>query len=817
MRCDAAIKFFGEWLDEENAIFNNRRVKKWVLQGLLFFLIGFSMNFLCAGNLFESGDIPMDPDAVCGVLNNGLRYCIVPHGEPPNRVSMRLYIAAGSLMEKESQRGIAHFLEHMAFSGSENFSQGDLVESLQRLGMRFGSHNNAYTSQEETVYKLELPKNDRRTLKEALLVFRDFLGGLSLEEGEAQRERGVILSELRHCDTPQYRDNVDFFQFLFPYSIIAKRMPIGEAAVINSTTAASLRKFYETYYGAKNAILLVVGDVDVPMLQQCIQHVVGDLPASPTSIPPVNIGSFRVSGTRVHVHKDEELPRSTITIAVVHAVEDFQDNQELRREELLLRVAEHVMIRRLQKLCKVPNSAFYEGSCSSDYFAGNNTRVAWMWLSGPDDRMADAIRLGEQELRRATEFRFGDGEIDIAVKNILQQLKNARDQASSRRSDLLADDWTMTIGAGRVCSSMDWDYEFAKSVLHAMEPDDVWNAFRSLWSPRNRQIYVSGNLPKNFSETMARNAFVRSQHILLNRESVDEIKTFSYRNFGTPGIVKTENHDQQLGLHSYVFENGVRLNVKATDFESKQVHVRMRIGQGLLSEPRDAEGLSKFAQWSLLDGGLEKHSLEDVRDLFAGKIWSIRFDVSPEAFLFSSRTTDDDFLDQLSLLAAYVSDAGFSSLGELEGKKCIPQAYSELGHTIQGVMSNGVTKFLHCDDRRFGFPAQQTMDGYFMEDVRRWISPALRNGYLEITVVGDVDVGRVVEDVAHTLGALPTRTGQPLPINNPMPLPAGKSGNFTYETNISKGYVQCLWPTGDMWNIQQKRCLDLLGDILLDR
>ena len=154
----------------------------------------------------EASDIKPDAKVTYGTLPNGMRYVLMPNQDPPGRVSMRLHIAAGSLMEREDQRGVAHFLEHMLFNGSKNFPDAsELIPKMQRLGIAFGAHANAYTSFDETVYMLDLPNNEADTLKLGFDVMRDFGDGAFLRDEEIEKERGVILSEKTSRDSVQMR------------------------------------------------------------------------------------------------------------------------------------------------------------------------------------------------------------------------------------------------------------------------------------------------------------------------------------------------------------------------------------------------------------------------------------------------------------------------------------------------------------------------------------------------------------------------------------------------------------------------------------
>jgi zinc protease len=208
-----------------------------------------------------SSDIKPDPGTIFGSLENGMRYLIYPNSEPPGRVSLRLHIAAGSLMEADDQHGLAHFLEHMVFNGTRNFSAAELVPRMQRLGIAFGAHANAYTSFDETVYMLDLPDLKQDTIDLAFTVMRDFGDGALLAPEEIDKERGVILAEKTSRDSVQYRLMKQQFEELLPDSLIAKRFPIGVDEVIQSAPRERFVDFYTRYYTPQRMTFIVVGDV----------------------------------------------------------------------------------------------------------------------------------------------------------------------------------------------------------------------------------------------------------------------------------------------------------------------------------------------------------------------------------------------------------------------------------------------------------------------------------------------------------------------------------------------------------------------------
>ncbi|MDR3317144.1 MAG: insulinase family protein [Puniceicoccales bacterium] len=763
-----------------------------------------------------TSDIPIDGDVIAGKLSNGLHYFILPHGEPPERVSLRLIVGAGSLMEREGQRGLAHFLEHIAFCGSENFSRGDLIEYLQRMGMRFGHHSNASTGFSETVYKLELPSGGRQVLKDGLLVFRDYLTALEIDNSEIARERGVILSELRHIDSPQYRDAVERYRFLFPNAILGERFPIGDRSVIEEVDAAAMREFYETFYSPSNAALVIVGAVDPGAVIRVLQLVFGDVS---DRITPANyaIGTFEIAGTKVKVHRESELPQARINICCVQMLRDYTDSKANREELLLHQVANRALTRRLEILSKEENAPFFQGEADSNLILRGTALIAGTQLTCDPQRANDALRTAEQELRRVIEFGFTEEEISRARQEISTLYKNARTQAKSIRSDRLIDDWVADICAGAVPTSVEWDDDFAQKILEATTAQRAWESFQHLWSPKNRLVYISGNISSKFTEAVARSTYLRSQRMPLRAPTSEQRPAFAYADFGPTGTISQCDVDGGLQLRRSIFSNGVRLNVRRTDFEAKQVLVRIRFGHGLLSEPANRPGLAKFAEWAFVEGGLRKHSWEELKNLLAGHVLRVNFSAGTGAFFLSGKTTEEDLRLQLQLLAAYLCDAGFRPEGDREAQKSILQVYAELEHTADGALADGGERFLHSGDRRFGYPEQAAMDTYTMDDLRRWLEPQLRDGYVEISVVGDVDPAEVQKLVAETFGTLPDRSGKPIDLDTSVALPSGQNANLTYETTIPKGLVQLCWPTDDRWNISQKRRLDLLADIFDER
>ncbi len=247
----------------------------------------------------ETSDLTVDPAARFGRLPNGVRYVVYPNKEPQGRASLRLLVEAGSLHEREDQRGLAHFLEHMAFNGSTHYAPGTLIEFFQRMGMSFGADTNAFTSFDRTQYLLELPKTDEATLAEGLRVFADYAGGLLLQPAEIDKERGIIMNEKLARDNVGFRTLVARFEFMLAGTLLPKRMPIGLEEVITQAPRERFTAFWDTWYRPEKLTVVAVGDFDAAATEKLISTAFAPLTARAPAAPEPDLGELaRFEGVR---------------------------------------------------------------------------------------------------------------------------------------------------------------------------------------------------------------------------------------------------------------------------------------------------------------------------------------------------------------------------------------------------------------------------------------------------------------------------------------------------------------------------------------
>ncbi len=770
----------------------------------------------------EKSDIPADPQAVFGHLENGFRYMILPNQEPPNRLSVRLHIAAGSLMEAEDQRGLAHFLEHMVFNGTKTYKDANkLIREMQTRGIAFGAHVNAYTSFDETVYMLDLPDVKPDTLDLAFGIIRDFGDGALLSKEEIDAERGVILSEKASRDSVGYRMMQKQFSALVPDSLIARRFPIGEEEVIKNAPRERFVDLYSRYYIPSKMTFVVVGNVDAAEMEETIKERFGSMknPASPGGEP--DLGTVSVpEGIEPHLFSDPELDSTEVSLNLIRPYTPEPDTRETRAEKLPVQIANFIIGRRFDRLSKKENSPIAEGSATKSVLF-NDLELGSVSITAADDRWTEVVPVLEQEFRRVIQHGFLDAELAEAKANILNTYQEAVKRKDSRRSETLATAIASSINDGTVYSTPETNLELASAALEEITVESVHAAFEDFWKSTGYHLVLStktepegalGDLAAMFQDSTGTEVAPPAQ-----REAIP----FGYTDFGIAGSVATTVEAEDLGVTQITLANNIRINLKQTDFEKNRIRILARIGTGQLSQPQGKPLLHSFASAIYDGGGLGKHSNDELSEILAGRNVSSSFGISEDAFTLSGSTTPDDQLLQLQLMTAMITDPGYRPEALWQFQKQIPVLFQNLKHTTGGPMKE-MDAWLHGGDSRFTIPTQTELSNYTIEDVKSWLTPELANGYIEISIVGDFDRKSLLTDILSTIGTLPDRAVKPAASNAntrsvdfPNP-PAEKS--FTYESKIPQAVATAIWKTaGIRGNIPEFRRLNVLSDIFGDR
>ncbi len=624
------------------------------------------------------------------------------------------------------------------------------MEFLQRSGLAFGADTNARTGFDQTVYQLDLPRDDQALVDESIGILAEIAGRLTLAPDQIEPERGVILSEKRLRDTPQGRSSEAFLDFLLPGSLYAQREPIGLESVIRTAPREEFAAFYRDWYTPERTVVVVTGDVNSEVIAASIERHFGGFvqaeaaPADPEHAAPAPrpLDAMLVS--------DPALP-TRISLNVVLPFDDRPDSLDTQRDRLRELLAGTMLSRRLESLGLQPDAPFSRAAAGA-FDLAPAARIALVQLTATPETWREALAAGEQELRRAVTYGFSQAELDEALAIFKNQLETAAAGAKTRETAELADQLVGAIaGPDAVFTSPETDLLLFAELTRGLRPSDIDATLRRQVEGREPQIFVTGPMqladPK--SEILA--AFQASRAVAVAAPPDRATEAFAYAEFGQPSGVVAKEEIAGLGITRVRYGNGVVLYVKTTQFEAGAVRVGVRFGSGKIGLPESQPGLDLLASRGFVDGGLGRHSIDEVNRILAARQVGVDLIIGESGINLLGKTTPAELPLQLDLLAAYVTDPGYRPEAQQRYRSRIGSAYASMAAVPDGAVSGPVSLLVHGGDPRFGMPPQADAERRTLDELRAWLDPMLHQGPLQVMMVGDIDLDRAVAEVGPHL------------------------------------------------------------------
>ncbi|HSK74383.1 MAG TPA: pitrilysin family protein, partial [Pyrinomonadaceae bacterium] len=376
--------------------------------------------------------IPVDPNVRIGKLDNGLTYYIRKNSKPENKVELRLAVNAGSILEREDQQGMAHFLEHMAFNGTKNFKKNELVSYLQSIGVKFGADLNAYTSFDETVYILPIPTEKKELIDKGLLILSDWASAIELDPAEIQKEKGVVLEELRLGRGANQRMRDRYFPLLFKGSRYAERLPIGKKEVIENLDRKALVDFYEDWYRPDLMAVVAVGDLDVDEMEKKIKAAFSGIKSKRKNVERPDFPVPDHKETLIAVETDKEAQLTLAQLLFKKPEEKYKTLADLRKE-IVKSFFNTMFNARLNELRQSPNPPFVFGAGS--FSSLTRTKDAYSMFGASDPQgIKTTIKTLLEENKRVKEYGFTQGEFERQKQNYLTNLENSYKERDKNES-----------------------------------------------------------------------------------------------------------------------------------------------------------------------------------------------------------------------------------------------------------------------------------------------------------------------------------------------------------------------------------------------
>ena len=764
---------------------------------------------------FEASDVPVDAGYTFGRLDNGLRYVIRSNATPKGQALVRMMVNTGSLDEADDERGYAHFVEHMAFNGSTNVPEGEMVKLLERLGLAFGADTNASTGFERPEYKLDLPRNDPALLDTALMLMRETASELAISQTAVERERGVILSEKRDRNTFALRNFEDQMQFLHPQARYVSRLPIGTEATLNAATAEKLRAYWQREYVPAQTTLLVVGDFPVEAVETAIKTRFAGWQPAPAE-PQPKAGPFDATAApREDVFIDQALSER-VTVTRNGPWLNEPDSLAQRRENLLRQVGYGIINRRLLTRTREANAPFRGAGLGTgeQFREGRATNLVVETIDGGWQR---GLLAATEEYRRALKFGFSQAEVAEQIANVRSAARNAAASESTRSHGTLLGAVQALVTADIVPDTPSRSLERLEALLPQVTPGAVLAALnRELVPLEAPLIRFQGRREPVGGAKALRMAWDAAAKATVTRPESKAAGAFAYTQFGPAGQVVSDVTEPRYGIRQLRFANGVMLNLKRTDLSKDRITVRLSLDGGNMLVTRDQplaiQMMSVFGQ-----GGLGKHSKDELDSLLAGRTVGTGLGAGAEAFGAGAVTTPVDLELQLQLLTAQLTDPGYRPEGEVLYRQSINNFFASLGATPDSAYSAVFNGILSDQDPRFALGKVEDYRKLTFAQLKETVADRLAKGAIELALVGDFDEAKAIALVGQTLGALPPREPafQPYADQRERSFTKDRSRRILRHRGAKdQALLTYNWPTRDGEDLKEVIALELLQRVV---
>lgn len=598
--------------------------------------------------------LPFDPAVRMGTLPNGLRYYIRANPKPENRAELRLVVNAGSVLEEENQRGLAHMVEHMAFRGTRRFSGNEITSYLESIGMRFGPDINAFTSFDETVYMLTIPTDTAAIVDKGFAILAEWANNVIFDSAAIEKERPVVIEEWRLGQGAENRMQNKWFPVLFSGSQYASRLPIGEKSVLESYTAATLRKYYDTWYRPDLMAVVAVGDFDASQIEALIKRHLGPIrrPWTPRQRPLFPVPPH--DSTLVSISTDKEATRSVVRL-LYKQPKRFTTTLAAYRQNRVEQLFTSIFNDRLSELTQKPNPPFITAFAAQGDLvrAAESFSLTAIVADNGIIRGLDALLTEGERVRR---FGFLPAELDRAKKDLLRSLEQAYAERKKTNSVAYAGAYTSAFLQGEPSTGIEYDLATTKALLPTITLAEV-NRLAGEWmGDKNRVIATTspekpGIVNPTRAELLVALDRVHGAGVLPYREA--RLAARLVDNPPAGGTVVSERQVKEIGVTEWKLSNGVRVLLKPTDFKADQIIFSAYSPGGASLLPDSTFLSASGADLIPAISGVGKFSLVDLQKFLAGTKASVSTSIGDLAEGISGEGSPRDLETMLELVYLY--------------------------------------------------------------------------------------------------------------------------------------------------------------------
>lgn len=742
-------------------------------------------------NPSNGDELKWNSDIKTGSLDNGMAFYVMKNREPKNRIYLRLVVKAGSAMEEDDQKGVAHFVEHLAFNGTKNFEKSAIVDYFEKIGMGFGPEVNAYTSFEETVYMLEIPADDPEILKTSLLVLHDWASAISFDPVEIEKERGVVTEEWRLAQGLNRRITEKQVPLLLKDSQFENRLPIGDMDIIRTVKRERIVDFYKKWYRPENMAIVAVGDVNTSVLEKAIKEAMKDISASKEQLPESDFVLPVQTEKQVVVLKDKEQKYPVVNIyfrkndfGAVKTVSDF-------RENLLNQIAVSILNERFASITNTSQSPWLAAQ-AGEYNMTNKNLFGFLGLVPKDGSFDSALKQFFNEYDRFRFYGITEAELQRYKQKILvmeeQNYKN-KDKVSS---ETYATNILKYELIGKTPVSEEDYYKIYNEIVPEITVEEINQKIKDEFKTRGTAMFViapdtSKEIP---SEKELLNIWenYKDDSITAYEEEISDNNLMEKpKNKGK--IVSTKNISGFDGKE-YVLSNGIKIITKKTDFQANTINMAAtsKGGSNLVSE-KDFPSSQVAVDYSILSG-INGMSYND----FVKKVSTMNFGLSSNIYSdrerFNGVATGESVEYLLQLTNILFTKPEFSDEGWNVLMGYVNLQADSYGKQPSDVLIKEIKHIIYNDNIRYSDITPEFAKKLNQKTAEKIYRERFANAAdFTFVFVGDFDEKALMDLCCTYLGSITTTTDREEVKDIVMPFPKGINESTVYKGIDNQGVV----------------------------
>ena len=598
--------------------------------------------------------LPLDAAVRTGRLANGFTYFIRRNTEPRNRVVLYLANKVGSILESDDQQGLAHFMEHMSFNGTTHFPKNELVDYLQKSGVRFGADLNAYTSFDETVYQLPLPSDNRDLLQHGFQIMRDWAQEATLDPKEIDKERGVVLEEKRLGKGAQERMQQKYWPLILNHSRYSYRIPIGTDSVLRFFKPATIRQFYHDWYRPDLQALIVVGDINVDSVEQLIKKKFSDLknPAGERARTKYNINL--TGKNQFMAVTDAEMPQTVAEVLIKQKGTKLATATDYRNA-MIQQLFNQMLQQRYIELAQQPNPPFVQAGAGIQDFMGGLSLFDVNAAAKPG-QLESALKAAWREAIRAGRFGFAQTELNRAAENYMSGMESAVKEKDKTNSQSYVEEYLRYFLKGDASPGIDREYALVKQYMPGITLAEINALGKKYIRTTDRDILILA--PEKDKAGLPDEATVNGW-----LKAVEEEQLTAYQDDAkgdqllsakpVAGKVVEMKESKELGFTEMTLSNGVKVVIKPTDFKNNEIHFSgFAPGGSSLYEDADFQSAAN-ASGIISNGGVGDFNLIQLGKYLTGKQVSVQPFISDRMQGVNGGAVNKDLETALQLVYLY--------------------------------------------------------------------------------------------------------------------------------------------------------------------